>query len=149
MCETEIKVRQHGGYTVLAVVLALLGIALVGINKVCLDKMNRYHAIARGDIYSEVMRACPQIPALYNTTLLLTRCDACACAEGEPVREDETTEMVRPGSRLPCRPLRAPYVAGLSRSLRRLPSSSSSSSRSSPSLPWCVGQLLAALLSAC
>ena len=69
MCETEIKVRQHGGYTVLAVLLVILGLALVGINKVCLDKLNRLHAIARGDIYSEVMR-------------------------GEPVRDDETTEMV-------------------------------------------------------
>ena len=47
----------------LAVVLALLGIALVGINKVCLDRMNRLHAIARGDIYSEVMRACPDANA--------------------------------------------------------------------------------------
>jgi hypothetical protein len=78
VCETEIKVRQHGGYTVLAVVLALLGIALVGINKVCLDKMNRYHAIARGDIYSEVMRACPrasmrQLPRCAHAALLLCR----------------------------------------------------------------------------
>ena len=61
MCETEIKVRQHGGYTILAVVLVLLGLGLVGANKVCLDKMNRLHAIARGDIYSEVMRARPPL----------------------------------------------------------------------------------------
>ena len=33
VCETEIKVRQHGGYTVLAVVLVILGIAIVGVNK--------------------------------------------------------------------------------------------------------------------
>ncbi len=33
VCETEIKVRQHGGYTVLAVVLAVLALGLVGANK--------------------------------------------------------------------------------------------------------------------
>jgi hypothetical protein len=58
VCETEIKVRGDGGYTVLAIVLIALGCALVGVNKACLDKMNRLHAIARGDIYSEIMGAC-------------------------------------------------------------------------------------------
>ena len=57
VCETEIKVRDNGGYTVLAIVLIACGCALVGVNKACLDKMNRLHAIARGDIYSEIMGA--------------------------------------------------------------------------------------------
>jgi hypothetical protein len=34
VCETEIKVRGSGGYTVLAVALVVLGCALVGVNKV-------------------------------------------------------------------------------------------------------------------
>ena len=105
--------RQHGGYTVLAVLLVILGLALVGINKVCLDKMNRLHAIARGDIYSEIMK-------------------------GEPVRDDETTEMVRPLARarvqLPGAEARPHRV----RSLQHSPSNSTSSRQSSPSLQWCV-----------
>lgn len=72
VCETEIKVRQHGGYTVLAVFLGALAFGLVGANKALLDRLNRLHAIARGDIYSEVMG-------------------------GEPPREDETPESVRGG----------------------------------------------------
>ncbi len=59
ICETELKVRGSGGFTVLAIVLVLIGLGLVGLNKACLDKVNRLHAIARGDIYSEVMRARP------------------------------------------------------------------------------------------
>ena len=105
--------RQHGGYTVLAVLLVILGLALVGINKVCLDKMNRLHAIARGDIYSEVM-------------------------QGEPVRDDETTEMVRLRARALV-PLRgAEAHPRRVRSLQHSPSSSTSSRQSSPSLQWCV-----------
>jgi hypothetical protein len=111
VCETEIKVRQHGGYTVLAVLLVILGLALVGINKVCLDRLNRLHAIARGDIYSEVMR-------------------------GEPVRDDETTEMVRAAALRAALPHGAEARHG--RSLQHSPSNSTSPRRSSPSRQWCV-----------
>ena len=99
--------RQHGGYTVLAVVLALVGIALVGINKVCLDKMNRYHAIARGDIYSEIMRACP--PHLRQMARTAQRADARA----RPQRGSRCARMRRRRWCVPAHGCFCPLAGGL------------------------------------
>ena len=53
VCETAIKIRTRSVTPPVAVALLLALGGLVGANKACLDKLNRLHAIARGDIYSE------------------------------------------------------------------------------------------------
>jgi hypothetical protein len=65
VCETELKTKASDGYSVLAILLVLLGCALLGVNHAALGKWNRAHAISRGDLTSSVLGDTP--PASWET----------------------------------------------------------------------------------
>ena len=71
VCATEIKVSGVSGFTVLAVALIFVGLALVAINVVGLGKLNRLHAIARGDVYTELLHGKP--PEVWETPAAFVR----------------------------------------------------------------------------
>jgi hypothetical protein len=71
VCDTEIKVSSVSGFTVLAVALIFVGLALVGVNVVGLAKLNRLHAIARGDVYTELLHGKP--PEVWETPAAFVR----------------------------------------------------------------------------
>ena len=75
VCATQIKVSGISGFTVLAVGLIIAGILLVVINAIGLGKMNRLHAIARGDLYAEALQGKP--PELWETPAAFVRFFAC------------------------------------------------------------------------
>lgn len=54
VCETQTK-SVNQGLSGLAVALVLVSIAVVAVNNVVLEKLNRLHAIARGDVYSPLL----------------------------------------------------------------------------------------------
>ena len=62
VCETEIKTRGNGSDAIVAIVILLVLAGLVAANDVCLGKLNRLHAVARGDVYNEIMRGEPPKP---------------------------------------------------------------------------------------
>jgi len=49
VCETELKVREDGGWTLLAATLIAAGGGLLGANQALLGRLNRLHAAARAD----------------------------------------------------------------------------------------------------
>ena len=71
VCATEIKTSGVSGFTVLAVGLIFVGLALVVINVVGLGKLNRLHAIARGDVYAELLHGKP--PEVWETPAAFVR----------------------------------------------------------------------------
>lgn len=75
VCETQLKVSGVSGLTVLAVGLIISGIVIVVINAVGLAKMNRLHAIARGDLFAEALQGRP--PEVWETPAAFVRFFAC------------------------------------------------------------------------
>ena len=89
VCETELKVREDSGWTVLALVLICCGCGLLGVNKVLLDKFNRLHACARCDWGAAAfakeppsVREVKQGPSLFHRFALLAVLLKTACAAG-------------------------------------------------------------------